>query len=289
LQKRGWNSSCEGELVEKKVRKPKYFVGTKGTIIIAVIAAFLLSYYFVASQRAGEYSVDGMKIISSENPRQALAKILSKNNFLIEEHLFKGMDERNTAVAIIGAEIAAVLNAHNKTVNAYGIVEGVPAVNCNANTSNCTGANIIIGVSECNCVRIGEKIEVYGTAQFLRENAAKIRGVLKLVLSYVAPTPPPTMTPAQPPQPVNATPPVVEPQCTADENCSIGGPYGIVCGPTVIVENLSTGGEWRREYECFEREANLTSCKCIQGTCKWERTPEFCECGEKYNKSFKGC
>ncbi len=269
--------------------KIQKLVGAKEVIIVAVIAAFLLSFYFVATQRAGEYSVDGLRIISSENPRQALAKILSKNNFLIEEHLFKGMDERNTAVGIIGAEVAAALNAHNKTVNAYGLVEGVPAVNCNANTSNCTGANIIVGISECNCMRVGEKIEIFGTAQFLRDNAVKIRGILKLVLNDVAPTPLPTSTPEPTPfPPVNATP-VFEPQCTVDENCSTGGPYGVVCGPKAAVENLSTEGDWRPEYKCFQKEEGLASCKCIEGACKWERTPEFCACGENYNKTFRGC
>ena len=264
-------------------------VQRKEVILVAVLAAFLVSYYLVSVQRADVYDVDGLKIYAAEQPRQALAKVLSRDRFLIEEHLYQGIDERNTAVAIIGAEVASALNAHGKAVNAYGVVEGVPAVNCNANTSNCTGANIFVGIGECNCMRVGAgKMEIYGNAKFLQDNAVKIRGILRLVLNDVAPTPVPVATvPVASATPTAVPSPIIE--CSRDSECAAGGPYAIVCGVKELVENLTTAGDWRPEYGCFEKQENLTACHCLGGLCKWERTPGFCGCAKAFNTTFKGC
>ena len=263
-------------------------VQRKEVILIAVLAAFLISYYFISAQRTDEYSVDGLKIYSSEQPRQALARVLSKDSFLMEEQLFNGMDERNTAIAIIGAEVVSALKAHGKSVATYGSVEGTPSINCNANTSNCTGASIIVGIGECNCMRVGDKIEIYGTSKFLQDNAVKIRGILRLVLNDVAPTPVPVATvslPSSTPTPIPS--PIME--CSRDSECAAGGTYGVVCGIKELVENLTTAGDWRPEYRCFEKQENLTSCRCTSGLCKWERTPEFCDCAKSFNTTFSGC
>ncbi|MCX6767522.1 MAG: hypothetical protein NTY90_02205 [Candidatus Micrarchaeota archaeon] len=265
-----------------------------GIVIILFLVFYFAGYgvlnYFTTGDWTGAYNVDGLKIYSAEQPRAALAKILSGKSFLIEEQLFpnKG-DERTIAVGIVGAELAYALAAHNKSANAYGTVDGVPSVNCNANTSNCTGSNIMVGISDCNCMRIsGDKVEISGGAKFLRDNAVKFYGIFQLVLNDIAPTPLPAPTiPVVSPE--AATPEPTAPACTVDSNCSTGGPYGIICGPADQVGNLSTEGEWKPEYKCFEKEANATSCKCMAGKCRWERTPAFCECGKSYNKTFTGC
>ena len=273
----------------------KQLLGTarrREVIAAVVIAAFILSYYFIASQRSNEYSLDGLKIISQEPPRQALAKFLSGNGFLIEERLYNTTaDDRNVAVQMIAAEVSYALAAHGKKVNAYGTFEGVPAINCNSNTSNCRGANVIVGISECNCMRIGDRLEIFGNSQFLKDSVVKVRGVLGLVLNDVAPTPSVVPTPAANNSSVTVPESPLPPQlrCTADANCSRGGPYGIVCGITELVQTVNTSADWKPEFGCFESNRSLTSCACIEGKCAWNRTKEFCACGWKYGKTFKGC
>jgi hypothetical protein len=137
-------------------------------------------------------------------------------------------------------------------------------------------------------MRVGDKIEIYGTSKFLQDNAMKIRGILRLVLNDVAPTPVPVATiPVASSTPTPIPSPILE--CSRDSECAAGGAYSVVCGIKELVQNLSTSGDWRPEYRCFEKQENLTSCRCMGGLCKWERTPEFCDCAKSFNTTFKGC
>jgi hypothetical protein len=254
-------------------------VQRKEVVLFAVLAAFLLSYYLISFQRTDEYSVDGLKIYSAGQPRDALAGFFSGPAFAIEEQLRGAAgDEGNAAVQAVAAEFSYALASHGKKVSVYGTIAGAPVINCNENTSNCTGANIVIGIGECDCVRVGQKIEVYGSPAFLRDNAVKIRGIIKMVLAQVAPTAFATIAPTPRPEPL---------QCANDSQCVAGGPYGILCGTPEAVN--VTGLDWEPEFKCFDPAENLTTCGCNGGRCKWDRTPEFCACGLEYNFTFGGC
>jgi eight-cysteine-cluster-containing protein len=68
-------------------------------------------------------------------------------------------------------------------------------------------------------------------------------------------------------------------ECTQDPDCGTGGCSGQICGLKEEVGNITTTCEYRPEYDCLQ----LTSCKCINGECKWEENDAYLECMENLN------
>ena len=155
------------------------------TVVLIVVFASVFAGMFFLSRNTGqkETTIDGLKIYFTGNARDELAHALSPKVLVVEERLFNGSDSRNSAIAVMAAEAAHSLYSSNKTVYVYGVVDGVPTINCNANTTNCSGAQVVVEISNCDCVRVTDKIYVSGGRDFMLQNAQKVGSLLAYVLS----------------------------------------------------------------------------------------------------------
>lgn len=151
------------------------------SIVLLLAIVFVVAFLYFQTVFRTEYSVDGLKIVSNEQPKQALKKILSQPRIVIQENLFNQSSEENTAVGALGAELAAFLKFNGKETAVYGVV-GNEGINCYASTNFCSNASIVIGIGECNCMQVSDKIELIGSKEFLLENRVKVKGILGLVL-----------------------------------------------------------------------------------------------------------
>lgn len=133
-------------------------------------------------QKWKTYNVEGLTIISKGNPGEVMSRILSPPKITIEEQFDAGKTDNNSAIAVMGAEMAHALITNNKTVQVYGLIEGIPSVNCAA-TRNCTGAQVVVKISTCNCLRVGDTMSLEGNKYFQLANAVKMRDIINLVLS----------------------------------------------------------------------------------------------------------
>ena len=155
------------------------------TVLLAVVFAVVFAAMFFLSQNAGqkETTIDGLRIVFAGNAKDELARLLAPKTLVIEERLVSGSDPRNSAVAVMAAEIAHALHTQNRTVYVYGVVDGVPSVNCNANTTNCTAAQVVVEISNCDCLRVAERIYVSGGRDFLPQSPQKVANLFAYVLS----------------------------------------------------------------------------------------------------------
>lgn len=72
-------------------------------------------------------------------------------------------------------------------------------------------------------------------------------------------------------------------ECREDQDCSTGGCGGEICGPKEKVKNVVTICIDLPEYQCLK----MTSCRCLDGKCQWEKTEEFKKCLANYNRDPK--
>jgi hypothetical protein len=155
-------------------------------LIGVVVLVFASVFYLATSIQTTETVVDGLRITHSVDLKQGLSTLLEKKPLLIEMDLVNASDRRNSAVAVMASEIAANLRYYGKKPEAYGVVDGVPSQNCNANTSNCSGAVIVVKTGDCNCMRVyNEKVEVEGSADFLldQKKITVVKGLFGLAAS----------------------------------------------------------------------------------------------------------
>ena len=152
------------------------------------VAAYLGTLFLLPLLQGPDksYNVDGLKIISSQPPREALKELFSQPDLRLRLDLYNGTDDRNRAVAAMGSEIAAAFSGMEREIGVYGTLDGVPD-GCDASNGNCTGAKLIVKYGTCNCVKIGEEMVVEGDSQFLKDNVVKMRGIIRLVLSDLGP------------------------------------------------------------------------------------------------------
>ncbi|VVB67198.1 Uncharacterised protein [Candidatus Norongarragalina meridionalis] len=155
------------------------------TVLLVVVFAVVFAAMFFLSKGAGqkETTIDGLRIIFAGNAKEELAGALASHTIVVEERLVNASDPRNSAVAVMAAEAAHSLYVSNKTVYVYGVVDGVPTINCNANTTNCTGAQVVVEISNCDCVRVSDRIYVSGGTDFMLRNAQKVGSLFAYVLS----------------------------------------------------------------------------------------------------------
>jgi len=59
--------------------------------------------------------------------------------------------------------------------------------------------------------------------------------------------------------------------CESDADCKVSGCNGEVCSSQEGVASICV---YKPEFECY----SLTSCKCTDGRCGWEKTEEFLDC-----------
>lgn len=160
-------------------------------LILIVLIVFAGAFYMITSQ-ARQATVDGVSVYYTGNLKEALKNAVDKQPLLIEEELVNATDRKNSAVQAMTVEIAYALSANGKPLQVYGTVDGRPEVNCNENTTNCSGASITVRVGQCNCVRLSNgRAEVEGSYEFLT-NATTLITVRKLfataaVTSYSEP------------------------------------------------------------------------------------------------------
>jgi len=157
------------------------------TVLLAVVFAAVFAAVFFLSQSAGkqeESTFEGLRVFSNGDAKAEMAAVLAPNNATIEERLFNGSDSRNSAVAVMAAEIARALHASKKGVSVYGVVDGVASINCNA-TNNCSGSTIVVEISNCDCLRVSDRIYVSGGKDFMLQNAQKIAGIIAYVLQPI--------------------------------------------------------------------------------------------------------
>lgn len=155
-------------------------------LLIIVLIVFAGVFYLATNINGSVTEVEGVKIYSDGDLKQNLQSVVAKTPVLIQLELLNGTDKRNSALAIISAELAANLKLYGKESLSYGFVDGVPSINCNANTSNCSGASIFIRIGECNCLRVSkQKAEIDGTYDFYLDNkhVRAIKGLFGLAAS----------------------------------------------------------------------------------------------------------
>jgi hypothetical protein len=161
--------------------------------IAGVAVALYLGSLFVLPLLEGpekSYNVDGLRLVSSQPPREALRTLFAQPDLRLRLDLYEGSDERNRAIAAMGSEIAAAFGGMDRELGVYGTLNGVPD-GCDASNGNCTGAKLIVRYGPCNCVRINETMTVEGDNEFLKENVVKMRGIIRLVLTDLGPAAPP--------------------------------------------------------------------------------------------------
>ena len=67
-------------------------------------------------------------------------------------------------------------------------------------------------------------------------------------------------------------------ECASDSDCTSGGCSNQVCGKKESIKGLITTCEFKEEYSCLES----TSCGCVESKCRWEETPSYTSCMDKY-------
>ncbi|MBI2140860.1 eight-cysteine-cluster domain-containing protein [Candidatus Woesearchaeota archaeon] len=81
-------------------------------------------------------------------------------------------------------------------------------------------------------------------------------------------------TPLQPQENKTRNDTQLQPECSTDSDCGVGGCSGQVCTTAAEAEGLITTCEYRAEYDCLK----LTSCGCVEGRCGWIENPVFEKC-----------
>lgn len=150
---------------------------------ILFLIVFLAVYFAYSSIKPSEITVHGLKIVGA-NSVENLKEILSRKEILIEEHLTNYGSDENTQVGRAGAELAGVLGYYNKTVRVYGLVDGIPEINCNEETNNCSGASVVIKIGSCNCMKVeSSKVILEGSTSFFKDNSVNARKIFDGVLN----------------------------------------------------------------------------------------------------------
>ena len=63
-------------------------------------------------------------------------------------------------------------------------------------------------------------------------------------------------------------------ECEVDSDCKISGCNGEICAK----EEMHSICIFKPEFECYK----IIACKCIEGKCGWEQSPELLECLAQY-------
>ncbi len=66
-------------------------------------------------------------------------------------------------------------------------------------------------------------------------------------------------------------------ECLSDNDCSVGGCSGQVCGMKDKVKGVITTCEFRESYNCLK----LTNCGCVDGKCQWVENQDYKNCMEE--------
>ena len=155
-------------------------------LIAVVLLVFAGIFVFITNFKTTETTVDGVKIFHQGEIKETLRFVLEKKPLLIQMELVNASDKRNSALAVIASELTSNLRFYGKESQAYGLVDGIPSQNCNANTSNCSGAAIIIRIGECNCLRITKDTAILeGSIEFFldQKKTTVIKGIFGLAAS----------------------------------------------------------------------------------------------------------
>jgi len=175
------NDSTATEPKKEAVKEAKNSGLQNLVLIIVFVAVFAAAFIYFQSTRTSEkqYDFQGIRVLCvgcTGDAQTALHAALAKPKVLIREELVSGNSTKNTVVAIAAAQIARNFQALNKTMYAFGVVDGRPEIECNKYTDNCTGESIQVAVGECNCMRIdatagnGGIVRVEGTEEWYSEN-----------------------------------------------------------------------------------------------------------------------
>lgn len=147
-------------------------------LLIVALVVFAGVFYAATFFKTPETTVKGVRVIGADW-KASIQKTLAADNIVIREELVNASDRRNSAVGAMGAELARAMRALNKTVAAYGMVEGIPSIACNNASNNCAGEQIIVRVGQCDCIDTrGSAMIVEGSADFLLNNLVNVRDVI---------------------------------------------------------------------------------------------------------------
>lgn len=171
-------------------------------VIVAVAAvgvcAYLLALYVLPAMQGPErtYDVDGLKVISAQQPKEALTALLA-GEVRLEMDLEEGASDGNQAVSAVGSELVYVFANMSRPLGVYQVLSGKPdayfdtvtsvSTDC-ANTTLCSNATIIVRAGACNCMRIGKQVVIEGDRQFAKDRIAQMRGIIRMVLSELGPS-----------------------------------------------------------------------------------------------------
>ena len=111
------------EPISQPIGQP--IVTREGIVILAIaIIAFAVAFYFFGLSKAGEKTLNDIRVIGSSQPMQDISRIINQDKVLIEEQLVAGNSSKNSIVAIQAAQIDNVFRSLRKQSATYGIVEG---------------------------------------------------------------------------------------------------------------------------------------------------------------------
>ncbi|MBI5228562.1 hypothetical protein HY991_00515 [Candidatus Micrarchaeota archaeon] len=161
------------------------------TAIIIGITVFLVA--FLAVQHffpRTEYVVDGIRILSKENPKNAIARIAGRADVVMKLEA-PGENSSNICVIQMASEITKALASVNKTPAIYAndanstkcLFIGNKSVDC---PDGSTKGLILVQMGSCNCIKIeGSVLEINGDKRFMceTENAKKISSMIGYAVS----------------------------------------------------------------------------------------------------------
>ncbi|MEM0475362.1 MAG: hypothetical protein QW343_01040 [Candidatus Norongarragalinales archaeon] len=147
-------------------------------LVIVFVAVFIGVFLLARSLKPSEaeYEFQGVRVLCAAcggDAQAALRAALAKPKVLMRQELVGANSSKNSVIAIVSGQIAANFRALNKTLYAFGVVDGKPLIECNEYTDYCSNQSIEVAVGACNCVRIDALrgvVRVEGSEEWFSEN-----------------------------------------------------------------------------------------------------------------------
>ncbi len=156
----------------------------KSTLLAAVIGVAVFAAVFFALSgllKPREQVINGV-LVQAENPREAIAGALAPQA-LVEHIAVADENESIPGRAAAAAEIASALAVAGKNVTVQGSIRGEYCVNEKQERVECGAPSVLVNYSGCNCVRVESgKLYVLGTENWLLNNGARVRGLIRWAL-----------------------------------------------------------------------------------------------------------
>jgi len=153
-------------------------------LILVALIVFAAAFYFTHSSSTGEreYSLQGIKVVSSSPPRNALADALQEKNLIV---WITAVNETESVACrqVAMSEIVIALSSRGKNVTVQGRVAGSYCVGADRAKIACLTPAVTITNSAANRIHIANAITVEGTDEWLCKNSVVLRDIFAWALS----------------------------------------------------------------------------------------------------------